>query len=313
MVSYGLYSYLAIVPQGNTKGEIMYYIIMDLEWNNAYVHKTKSFMNEIIEVGAVMLNEELEEISEFSCFVKSRIGKKIRSNIKKLTHITNDDMRSGEPFETVMQKFEEWIGGRENVILTWGNSDIRVIIENFHMLTGRKTVPFLSNYTDVQRYFQLKKEIPTEKQLGLFNAAEEVGMDPDSFSHHRALDDSLLTAECFRRVYTDDFAEYIQRCDNAFYERLFFKPYAISNINSPLVDRGLLNYTCEDCGVRGKIIKRWRYSNQYFRSVYECPNCGKKVRVAVRFKKYYDRLDTRKTVSLIKDEENPAPIQNGLE
>lgn len=74
----------------------MYYIIMDLEWNNAFVHRTKSFMNEIIEVGAVMLNEELEEISEFSCFVKSRIGKKIRSNIKKLTHITNDDMRSGD-------------------------------------------------------------------------------------------------------------------------------------------------------------------------------------------------------------------------
>ena len=44
----------------------MYYIIMDLEWNNAFVHRTKSFMNEIIEVGAVMLNEELEELSEFS-------------------------------------------------------------------------------------------------------------------------------------------------------------------------------------------------------------------------------------------------------
>ena len=29
----------------------MHYIIMDLEWNNAYVSKTKSFMNEIIEEG----------------------------------------------------------------------------------------------------------------------------------------------------------------------------------------------------------------------------------------------------------------------
>lgn len=291
----------------------MYYIIMDLEWNNAFVHRTKSFMNEIIEVGAVMLNEELEEISEFSCFVKSRIGKKIRSNIKKLTHITNDDMRSGEPFEAVMKKFEDWIGNRENVILTWGNSDIRVIIENFRLLTGRETVPFLSNYTDVQRYFQIKRNIPVDKQLGLFNAAEDVGMDPNSFSHHRALDDSLLTAECFRRVRDDDFERYIQSCDNTFYERLFFKPHAISNINSPLVDKSLLNYTCEECGVKGKIIKNWRYSNQYFRATYVCPQCGKQVRVAVRFKKYFDCLDTRKTVTLIKDDEPPMLIQNGLE
>ena len=42
----------------------MHYIIMDLEWNNAYVPKTKSFMNEIIEVGAVKLDEKLENIGE---------------------------------------------------------------------------------------------------------------------------------------------------------------------------------------------------------------------------------------------------------
>jgi inhibitor of KinA sporulation pathway (predicted exonuclease) len=286
---------------------------MDLEWNNVYIPKTKSFMNEIIEVGAVMLNDELEKIGEFSRLIKSRIGKKIRSNIKKLTHITNDDVRNGEPFETVMQELENWIGDRENVILTWGNSDIRVIIENFRFLTGCDTVPFMKNYTDAQRYFQIKKGIPVEKQLGLFNAAVEVGMNPDEFSHHRALDDSLLTAECFKRVYSEDFAKYIQRCDGRFYEKLFFKPYAISNIHSPLVDKSLLSYTCEECGVKGEMQKNWRYSNQYFRTIYVCPQCGKKVRVAVRFKKYYDRLDTRKTVTQIFDDEQSEPIQNGLE
>ncbi len=291
----------------------MHYIIMDLEWNNAFVHKTKSFMNEIIEVGAVKLDDELREVGEFSCFVRSRIGKKIRSNIKKLTHITNDDMRSGEPFERVMEKLEDWIGGEDNVILTWGDSDVRVIIENYRILTGTDTVPFLKNYTDIQRYFQIKRKIPMERQLGLFNAAENVGIELSEFAHHRALDDSLLTAECFRRVFDSDFGGFITRCDKTFYEKLFFKPYAISNINSPLVDKNLLSYTCEDCGAKGKIIKNWRYSNQYFRANYICPRCGKKVRVAVRFKKYFDRLDTRKTVTLVTEEEKPSVIQNGLE
>lgn len=291
----------------------MYYIIMDLEWNNAYLSSTKTFMNEIIEVGAVKLDDTLEQVDEFSCFVKSRIGKKIRSNIKKLTHISNDDMRSGEPFEAVMRKFTDWIGEQENVILTWGNSDIRVIIENYRILMGKDTVPFLKNYTDIQHYFQIKRHISLEKQLGLFNAAEEVGLDPNDFAHHRALDDSLITAECFRRVFDKDFREFIQPCDDVFYEKLFFKPYAISNINSPLVDKNLLSYTCEECGAKGKVIKDWRYSNQYFRAVYICPECDKKVKVAVRFKKYFDRLDTRKTVTLIKPEDKLSLIQNSVE
>ncbi len=291
----------------------MYYIIMDLEWNNAFVQRTQSYINEIIEIGAVMLNDRLEKVDEFSSLIRSRINKKLRSNIKKLTHISNSDMRNSEPFETVMQNFEFWIGGRENVILTWGNSDIRVIIENYRVLAKKNTVPFLKNYTDVQRYFQIRRGIPVEKQLGLSAAAEEIGLDSTDFSHHRALDDSLITAECFRHVFDKDFASYIRPCNTEFYDRLFFKPYAIGNPNHPLVDKSLLDYKCEECGAQGKIIKNWRYSNQYFRATYICPQCEKRVRIAVRFKKYYDRLDVRKTVTPIVDEENKTPIQNSLE
>ena len=73
------------------------------------------------------------------------------------------------------------------------------------------------------------------------------------------------------------------------------------------------NYSCEDCGVKGTLLVNWRYSNQYFRATYICPQCKKKVRVAVRFKKYFDRLDTRKTVTRITEDEQPVLIQNGLE
>lgn len=282
----------------------MHYIIIDLEWNNVYARKTRGFINEIIEIGAVMLDENLNQVDEFSCFVKSQIGKKLRSNIKQLTHITNDDVRNGELFTKAMSNFKAWIGDRENVILTWGDGDIRVLIENFRYLNGINTIPFLDHYIDIQRYFQLKKELPLSKQIGLFPAAEMVGIDPESFAHHRALEDSLITAECFRRVFDkNDFFDNVLECNEAFYGKLAFKPHAISNINSPLVDKSLLNYKCENCGVNGEIIKNWRYSNQYFRAIYLCPKCGQKVRVAVRFKKYFDRLETKKNVSIISDDE----------
>ena len=36
----------------------MHYIVMDLEWNNTYAKRIKGFINEVIEVGAVMLDED---------------------------------------------------------------------------------------------------------------------------------------------------------------------------------------------------------------------------------------------------------------
>ena len=53
----------------------MVYVILDLEWNNTYGRKTKSFINEIIEIGAVMLDDELREVSRFSRLIRAQIGK----------------------------------------------------------------------------------------------------------------------------------------------------------------------------------------------------------------------------------------------
>ncbi len=47
------------------------YIIMDLEWNNTYCKKKKGFMNEIIEIGAVKLNSNLDIVDTFSVFIKA--------------------------------------------------------------------------------------------------------------------------------------------------------------------------------------------------------------------------------------------------
>ena len=48
----------------------MHYIFLDLEWNNAYSKMHHRFVNEIIEIGAVKLNEELIEVGRFDIFIK---------------------------------------------------------------------------------------------------------------------------------------------------------------------------------------------------------------------------------------------------
>ena len=281
----------------------MNFVIMDLEWNNSYGYKTRAFVNEIIEIGAVKLDENLDEFSSFSCFVKPQIGKKLRSNIKRLTHISNDDVRLGYLFNDAITEFEKFIGDEDTVILTWGDSDIRVLIENNKYINSKNEVAFLKKYIDIQKYFQIKKGISLSQQIGLFPAAEMSGLDPDSFSHHRALDDSLIAAQCLKNVFEDDFFDYVNVCDRKFYEKLDYKPRAISNIANPLVDKSVMNCTCQKCDIAAKQTSEWRYSNQYFRAFFKCPCCSQKYRVAVRFKKYYDRLDIKKNVTLVHDDE----------
>lgn len=278
----------------------MHYIILDLEWNNTYARRIKKCINEVIEIGAVMLDDNLNEIDEFSCFVKAQIGKKLRSSVKNLTSITNEDIKQGIVFTRAMSKFRDWVGSEENVVLTWGDADIRVLIDNFKYLNGIEKIPFLSNYANIQSYVQQKLNVSKANQLGLSNAAEMLEIDETDFFHHRALDDSKLTAEIFKKTFNaEELEKFILPCDDDFYIKLTFKPYAISSINSELIDRSLLSYTCEKCGVKGKLIKGWRFSNQYFRAIYKCPVCGSEVKVAVRFKKYYDHIETKKNISII--------------
>ena len=278
----------------------MYYVILDLEWNNTYGRKTKSFINEIIEIGAVMLDENFNEVSRYSSLIRSQIGKKLRGSVKQLTHITNEDLSSGIPFTKAMSEIRRWIGNRENTVITWGDGDIRVLIENCRYLNGLEIIPFLSNYTDLQSYFQSIFNTPPSRQIGLSAAAELLGIEADRFAHHRALDDSLMTAEIFRKVYnSENFSDFIKPCTRDFYGKLSFKPYVIGNINNALVDKSKLCYTCETCGGAARQLTDWRFVSRHFRALFYCPVCDQKVKVGVSFRKLYDRVEVKKTSVIV--------------
>lgn len=289
----------------------MRFIIMDLEWNNTYSRKKKGFFNEIIEIGAVMLNEDFKEIDTYSQVIRSQVGKKLRSSVKRLTNITNEDVRSGELFTKTFSDFRKWLGRDENTFFTWGDSDLRVLTDNFKYLNGIDTIPFIDNYCDLQKCYQKISGSGQQNQKGLHIAAEELGIDADKYNFHRALDDSLLTAEILRRIYSKSvFANFTYQCTDEFYEKLFFKAKVISNIDNPIVDKTLFNYNCEKCGRKCGTVQDWKFYNQFFRAVYYCKNCNTYYKVGIRFKKLYDRIDIRKISTPFDPEEEKRKKQS---
>lgn len=276
----------------------MNYVILDLEWNTAFSKIDGQFINEIIEFGAVKLNEKLEIIDEFSSFVQPQIEKKLRTRVKTLTNISNSDVENAETFETVCEKFTKWTGDIENtLIMSWGEMDIRALMSNCKYFYGDYFIPFVKYYIDLQAYFMQMKGLPKGNQIGLSNAASMIDVNPDDFVHHRALNDSELSAVCFRSVF-DGAAinEAIITCDNDFYKRMLFKPYFVTDINDKLVDKTQFCCKCLECGEQASQIKDWVSKNNNFTALYYCKSCKIKYRVSVQFRKTYSQLNTKKTV-----------------
>ncbi len=283
----------------------MQFVVMDLEWNNTYSKKADGYINEIIEIGAVKLDEDIETVDTFSCIIRSQIGKKLRGSVKKLTHLTNDDINSGMPFTKVFSMFSKWIGEEDTVILTWGDSDIRVLLDNFQYLNGIKVVPFLTKYCDLQKCFQKYIKSGRGHQTGLLAAAEMVGIDPEMYIHHRALGDSMLTADILKKIFDSAHveSEFVE-CNSEFYSRLLYKSKVIRNIDSPFVDKKRLNHTCESCGKTCEQLTNWKFHCQFFRANFYCEECDLTYSVGVRFKRLYDQVEFRKIVSVVE----PEPI-----
>ncbi len=283
----------------------MYYVIMDLEWNNSYNKTRKCFVNEILEIGAVLVDEELDVIDTFSVIIRSQLIKKLSGRVKNLTHISNEDMISGVSFQRAISDFIKWIGGRSCVFMSWGNSDIRVLVDNFSMFCGMSSIPFLTQYVDLQKYCQEFIVGVGNQQIGLVNAAVHMGIDVSDCSFHRALEDSLLGLRCLKKCFDrEHLLNTAVICDSAFYQKLLFKSSVITNINSRKIDKSKMKCDCPSCKKPMKRLSDWKVVNQSFSAMFYCNDCEKLINFSIRFKEYYDRIDVRTNIVEMKKSED---------
>lgn len=282
----------------------MNYIIIDLEWNTAYSKKKKKFVNEIIEIGAVKLNGEFKGIDYFTSFVSTVIEKRLKGTVKELTHISNEDIKGGDCFLKVMSEFSKWIGSEESVIMSWGNSDIFALMENYEYFTKSYKIPFLKRYCDMQAYSDDLFHVEKGKQLGLSAVSERLQVFTKQLDMHRGLSDSIVAAQCFRELFDKEmFQKYCLKCDDEFYDRLRFKPYTIKNIHNKNIDKSQFITKCPDCHTILIPETQWKCKNTFFRSQMFCEKCEKRYKVSVRFKVYYDGINVKKKVEIF----NPKP------
>ncbi len=285
-------------------------VILDLEWNGTYSRRLKGYINEIIEFGAVKCGPDLAERSVFSCFVKPQVAKHISSTIQSLTSITDENLTDGMTFMQAVSRFKRWAG--DCVIMTWGTSDILTLIENCRYFSGDEHVPFLSRYCDLQVFAQDRMGLGRKEQVGLSRAAELLGLDVSGMDHHRALDDSLVTLQILRRIYSRQaIAPYINLCDREFYRRITFKTTYICDLHSPLVEKSHLRFPCPKCGEESRRLTKWNLKNKSFRADFRCTCCGHLFAGRLTLKQKYEGLAVNKKTFPLPDLESPRQAAAG--
>ena len=177
----------------------MKYVVIDLEMNTITKNSEARTIckNEIIEIGAVMLDENLEEVSSFKAYVKPEYNE-ITGKIQKLTGITNEMVVMAPKFSKALKQFTNWCldSQDEITIYAWSESDYDQIskemeLKNYSISQVEEKLLQIK-WSDFQHEFD--SYLGFEKMLSLKQALDMAGID-FSGRQHDALDDARNTAE----------------------------------------------------------------------------------------------------------------------
>lgn len=276
----------------------MNYIILDLEWDSAYHKKHKRFVNQILQIGAIKLDNKFNFVDKFEVTVKSMFAKKVSGRFANLTGITTEAMLAGLPLDDAIVRYNEWAGSN-TVTMTWSNSDLFTILENEELLLDGNKSFNIEKYLDLQKFIQgemrnLGMEI--KNQISLSDAAMLLNVSAEGLELHTAEDDSMLAAKMFKKYYNKKrFELLLQDTRNSqFYKRLKFKPYTITDINDKNIDKKQLKFCCENCNVQAYRLTEWKYRNRWFSAKFVCKKCKKEFTGRITFKKTFDSVIVRK-------------------
>lgn len=173
----------------------MNYIIFDLE---ATCEKdNKAFKNEIIEIGAVKLNDNLEIVDTFDEFIKPKLSPILTGFCKELTTIKQSDVDNADNFSKVADKFKQWIGvGKEDYILcSWGFYDKNQFIND--CMLNRVNDYWIMKHISLKHQFADIKNI---KPCGMEKALNILKLRLEG-THHRGIDDAKNIAKIFKACF----------------------------------------------------------------------------------------------------------------
>ena len=172
----------------------MKHVVVDLEMNpvsREFREVRRKLNEEVIEIGAVRLDENFQQEAEFQCYVKPEYGP-IKKHITSLTGITQAMVADKKTYAACFQDFVDWVGKDETKIYSWSMSDIKQLRSECRYKLPDFDIGWLNaRWVDLQQEF--------DDRLGLHNSLalkHALGAMDHKFegTQHTALADAINTS-----------------------------------------------------------------------------------------------------------------------
>lgn len=174
----------------------MKHIFVDFEMCMVQKNAAPSHMHfEIIQFGAVALNDKLEKVGEFSRFVRPQYGE-LTHEIIRLTGIKPNMLAHQNTFIKVFMDFIKWIGEEDYTVYSWSSNDI-LQLRTEAKIKGvpRPKLALFDHWVDFQQIFTKAARLEHVTSLG---RALELMQIEFVGSKHFADVDAYNTARLFR-------------------------------------------------------------------------------------------------------------------
>ena len=93
----------------------MQYIVVDLEWNQPVSYQSSVYRKvgdklifEMIQIGAVKMDENFEIVDSVSIPIHPTHYIKIHPRIKRMTHLGQEELEDAPVFMDAMKQFSDW-------------------------------------------------------------------------------------------------------------------------------------------------------------------------------------------------------------
>lgn len=177
-------------------------VFVDLEMHpvaKVYNAQFAVLKTETIEIGAVMLDEDLREISSFKEYVRPNFSDRVYPKYQKLTGITTEMLADADCFVSVFDRFCKWCG-TNYIIYSWSDNDIWQFIGECQLkgIGYSDEVRYMfNNWKDFQAEFGAM--LGSERLISLTEAVNLGGLDFIGRVHD-GLTDARNTAALFRQT-----------------------------------------------------------------------------------------------------------------
>jgi inhibitor of KinA sporulation pathway (predicted exonuclease) len=293
----------------------MNYIVLDLEWNQSNTGEepeVKEIPFEIIDIGAIKLNQNRSMVGEFNQLVKPTVYRHMHKITGRLIHLHMQDLQKGRPFQEVMQEFIDWCG-QDYIFCTWGSMDLYELQRNmqYYQMEPLSHAPI--RFLDVQKLFSIAYE-DSKSRRSLEYAIDYLKIEKD-IPFHRAFSDAYYTARILENLEEKVFANYSfdtfilprtreEEVHVIFDNYMKYISREFKDKQEALEDKEVISTKCYLChrNIRKKI--RWFTPNgKHYYSVAVCPVHGlMKSKIRLR-KSENDGVYAVKTSKFITQEE----------